>query len=158
MSLFGPPALQRVWKSSPVLDGGRTRLRIVIAGWGRLTLSYAPPDGEVLQRRLWFYGGEREVLVDVMPPGEVAVDVRNPFGGDATTLTVQADVAGIVELPPPQVRQLPEAPAAAGRTRVRLPVPTVRLPRAPRLNTPRLRLGAISITAIKEQGSVEGET
>jgi hypothetical protein len=139
MSLFGPPALQRVWKSSPVLDGGRTRLRIVIAGWGRLTLSYAPPDGEVLQRRLWFYGGEREVLLDVMPPGEVAVDVRNPFGGDATTLTVQADVAGIVELPPPQV-------------------PTVRLPRAPRLNTPRLRLGAISITAIKEQGSVEGET
>lgn len=158
MSLFGPPALQRVWKSSPVLDGGRTRLRIVISGWGRLTLSYAPSDGEVLRRRLWFYGGEREMFVDVMPPGELTVDVRNAFGGDATTLMVQVDVAGIVGSPPPQVRQLPEAPAAAGRSRVQLPVPSVRLPGAPRLNTPRLRLGAISITAIKEQGSVEGET
>lgn len=157
MSLFGPPVLQQVSKASPVLEGGRTRLRVAISGWGRFTLIHVSPDGEVARRTLRFYGGERELTVDVMPPCEVGLEVRNPFGGDATTVTVQADAPGVVDLPAPQVRPLPEAPVSSARAPLRIPV-EVRLPDAPRSITPRLRLGAISIKAIQEKGSVEGET
>lgn len=157
MSLFGPPVLQRVSKASPVLEGGRTRLRVVISGWGRLTLTHVSPHGEVVRRRMWSFGGERDLLVDVMPPCEVTIALRNPFGGDSTALTVRADVPGVVDLPTPQVRPLPEAPASSARAPLRIPL-EVRLPDAPRSITPRLRLGAISIKAIQEKGSVEGET
>ena len=157
MSLFGPPVLQQVSKASPVLEGGRTRLRVALSGWGRITLEHASPQGEVVRRRMWFYGGERELLVDVMPPAEIAIDVRNPFGGDSTALTVRADVAGVVELPTPQVQPLPEPPTSVAPAPSRLPVHEVRLPDAPSSSTPRLRLGTISIKKIQTTGSAEGE-
>jgi hypothetical protein len=158
MSLFGPPVLQRVSKASPVLEGGRTRLRVALSGWGRLTLEHASPDGAVVRRRMWFFGGERELSVDVMPPGEIAIDLRNPFGGDSTVLTVRADVAGVVELPAPQVQPLPEPPASVVSAPSGLPVHEVRLPDAPSSSTPRLRLGTITIKTIQTTGSAEGET
>ena len=157
MSLFGPPVLLQVAKANPVLDGGRTRLRIVVSGWGRLTLTHASEDGVVSRRRLRLRGGERELVVDVMPPCDLTIEVRNLFGGDSTALTVRAGAPGIVELPTPQVRPLPQ-PQVASRPVLRpLPACEVRLPDAPRPGTPRLRLGAITIKTIFDQDSAEGE-
>lgn len=157
MSVFGPPVLLRVDKARPVLDGGRTRLQVVVRGWGRLTLSHLSADGVVDRRRLWLRGGERGLLVDVTPPCDLTVDVRNPFGGESRSLVVRADLPGIVDLPAPQVAPLPEPQALAPPMLRPLPVYPVRLPDAPCPGTPRLRLGTITIKTISDPVSVEGE-
>lgn len=144
MSLFGPPVLRRVTKPTPVLDGGRTRLRVELAGWGRLTLSHAAPDGAVIRRRSYFFGGERELAVDVLPPCEVTVVFGNLFGADSATVAVQAEAAGVAPVGLPEVAPLPAAPLPAA-LRPSSPDLGLRLPATPRIDTPRLRLGTVSL-------------
>lgn len=144
MSLFGPPVLRRVSKPTPVLDGGRTRLRVEVAGWGRLTLSHAAPDGVVIRRRSYFFDGERELSVDVLPPCEVTVSFGNLFGADSTTLVVHAEAAGVAGPPLPEVAPMPVASLPAA-LRPSSPDLGLRLPATPRIDTPRLRLGTVSL-------------
>lgn len=144
MSLFGAPVLRRVTKPTPVLDGGRTRLRVELEGWGRLTLAHAAPDGAVMRRRAYFFGGERELFVDVLPPCEVTVVFGNLFGADSAIVAVQAEAAGVAALPLPEVAHMP---AASLPTALRPSSPDLglRLPATPRIDTPRLRLGTVSL-------------
>lgn len=149
MSLFGAPVLRRVTKPTPVLDGGRTRLRVEVAGWGRLTLAHAAPDGAVMRRRAYFFGGERELFVDVLPPCEVTVVFGNLFGADSATVAVQAEAAGVAAPGLPEVAPLPAAPLPAAPLPAALrpssPDLGLRLPATPRIDTPRLRLGTVSL-------------
>jgi hypothetical protein len=160
MSLFDAPVLRGVTKADFVLRGGRTQLRVAISGWGRLTLSLASPNGAVEQQRLWFYGGERDLVVDVLPPGEVTIDLRNPFGEASTTIPIRADLPGVVALPPPLVRPVAAAAVPPGPVLSPLPVPVVRLPPVRRLGEPRVNLGAISLKtnhASRTQGDWNNE-
>lgn len=145
MSLFGPPELRSVSRAGVVLDGGRTRLLVVVAGWGRLTLVHSTPDGIVRRRRKGFFGGERTFAVDVLPPCELAVEVANPFGHDSAATRFAADLAGVAALPPPLLQPLPAIPAAPSAARPRLPAADPRPPPPPQLGAPRVALGHISI-------------
>lgn len=157
MKLFKPPAVRRVVTANLVLEGGRTRLRIAISGWGLLTLSLTMADGTVAKRRVLFYGKARERFVDMLPPGEVTVDVRNPFGGDSARIAVATDLPGIVALPAPLVQPLakpwvPPRPIVFG-----LPEPVVKIPVVQHRNAPTLRLGTIAVKAFHELRQTESD-
>lgn len=144
MSLTGPPLLRQVHKPSTVLAGGRTRLQVSLAGWGRVTFTHLTPEGEVMRRRRWLFGGERELSVDVLPPCEVTIRVANVFGADSATVTVRADAAGVADLPSPRAQPL--VPTAVHPTvgAVHRASPQVRIAVRPLVAAPYIRPGALA--------------
>ena len=145
MSLFGPPIIEHIDKAAIVLDGGRTRLRVALSGWGRLVLTLSLQDGTAQSIRRFVGGGTRTLFVDVLPPCAVTVVFRNLFGTDSSTVAVDTVLPGVDPVPLPELMSIPMIDIGGRTGEVRVPAPIVEAPRAPRLTTPSVVLGPITI-------------
>lgn len=145
MSLFRPPIIEHIGKAAVVLDGGRTRLKVTLSGWGRLVLTRISQDGAGQSIRRLVRGGARTIFVDVLPPCAVTVMFQNPFGTDSSTVSVDSVLPGVDPVSLPELKSIPTIDIGSRTVGVYVPAPIVELPRAPRLRTPSVALGSITI-------------